>query len=172
MTATWRKKFVKLLVGFAALYFCGCGEQQCQPPTTQPFTSFVGQMWRLISTTDPSASFQGLNNFNTLLFEWNSDFSGDVFRLQYNTELTTPVLTFVYQPNPQATTMEVQYSVPGTTDANGDTTPSSPGATVNYNYQLNTGFVLTDSQKGYTYTFVPFDGDVQPDQICTFSAGH
>jgi hypothetical protein len=162
----------QLLVG-TVLVAVGClvsCQQLCQSPGG-PYTTFTGQQWRLVSTTNPSIT--GLSNTNFEMMQFAVDFTGSINRVQDNQEITTPLYTFQYNVDPTSNTLKVQYTIPtgggdgGLGNSAGDVGNSS-GGIVTYTYQLGTDFVLTEQTTGYSYTFVPFQGVVLPDESCTF----
>jgi hypothetical protein len=171
MNTSRLRKNAQLLIGTLGIGL-GCViscQQLCQPPGG-PFTTFTGQQWRLVSTTNPSIT--NLSNTDFEMIQFNVDFTGQINRVQDNQEITTPLYTFQYNVDPTSNTLKVQYTIPSGGGDGGTGSSSnlgnSSGGIVTYTYQLGTNFVLTEQTTGFTYTFVPFQGVVLPDESCSF----
>jgi hypothetical protein len=155
-------------------------QKKCQPPETEAFKTFTATKWRLVETTDPE--FKKLNNTTFLVFEFKTDYTGQVNKVANNVQYETPVRTFIYNVELRAArggTLRVKYQDPADlASEDGEEAPApgdvpslqgkAGGDVVDYEYELGRQFELTDSQRGYYYRMVPMKGIVEPDNECTF----
>lgn len=168
------QRLIKLIV--LSLLLAGCQQKRCQAPPEQPFQTFVGTQWRLVSTTDPGPNFKTLTQTNFLIFTFNRDFTGDIKSVGNNAQSNVPIATLIYRVDSESRLIQAQITqntvtVPPADGSTPNETPQSvapKSSTVNFNYTLSREFGLTDSRSGFYYRFVPFLGVINPDQQCTF----
>lgn len=159
-----------LLLVFGIVLFLGACQKKCQQPASEKFNTISATEWRLVETTDPD--FKGLNNTTFLIFSFGKNYTGAVNKVLNNDKYDTPVFTFLYQVDPDQNLLRIQYQevVPEPDPATGSTTPpQQPPALdpVDYTYELGRELEMTNSNGRY-YRFVPFQGIVDPDNLCSF----
>lgn len=163
-------KILRLL--FIIFILNACNKPQCEPLPSTNFSSITDTKWRLIKTTDPNLS-SSIDNFNFYIFQFNDNFTGSVFQVENNQEITNPVETFNYVINPQSKIIEIEYTTPS---SQGSSTQNQT-STIDYSYVLTNQLSLQTttlnggggSGSGISYNFVPFTGVVAPDSSCVFN---
>ena len=153
-----------LLVGTVAC------QKKCQP-TGQPLTGLTGTDFRLIDTNDPQ--FKTLTQTNFIIMNFDDRYKGNVYRVENNEKYDNPALTFEYNVDPTRKEIRLQYYKPAQAAASGGgqaaaTPGDAVGGVKSYTYHLGTGFEMHDENSTNYYRFVPFQGIVKPDDICTF----
>lgn len=134
-------------------------QRRCQPAAQQSFQSLVDTAWRLVQTTDPLVA-PSLNNYNFLVVTFARNNTGDVKRVVDNDQYDNPVQTLVWVPSVATKTLRIQYtSAAGTTGDDG---------TFDYQYSLGRQLEMRLQSTGYYYRYVPFQGVVDPDVLCSF----
>ena len=161
-TYSWLLALVLLFGGVAC-------QKRCQPPSETRVESLVDAEWRLVETTDPEV-FATLDNFNFLLLRFNQNNTGQVNQVVNNDLFDNPIAQILWVADPQVELLRVRYeSVPG--EGSFDD-PDNPGVqdlgTFDYTYSLGRQLEMRELRRGYYYRYVPFQGVVAPDIICTF----
>ncbi|MBI1860862.1 MAG: hypothetical protein HYR96_08090 [Deltaproteobacteria bacterium] len=166
-------RLIQLILAVALL--AACQGRRCQAPPEQPFQTFVGTQWRLVSTTDPGPNFSNLSSTNFMIFTFNRDFTGDIKRVENNALSNVPVANILYNVDPsdqrirmQITQNTAQVPADGSSTPPQTTSSTAAAKTLDFRYSLNNEFELTATNSGFQYRFVPFTGVINPDQQCTF----
>jgi hypothetical protein len=152
-----------------AIALVGCNKK-CQVPPSQPFTTLTATDWRLIETNAPKLTNK-VDNFNTEILSFKTNFEGDLKSLSTNNE-SAPIDVFTYKV-PSSGMLRITFSqAPPTAQqgqgATGTTGTGTSQAPIDYNYELSNSLTMTEVATGYTYHYVPFTGIVNPDDNCTF----
>ena len=151
--------------------------KKCQPPSAEVPKSITANVWRLISSTSPQTS-KNLSKYTFPIMTFKTDFSGDLLRVEKNTQFEKPFSLFTYSlktDSGREGSMTVVYFDPppdsdkteGTKKASDAPDPSNLKG-IDYDYRLSKQLTLIERQTGYTYEFVPFVGVVDPDSTCSF----
>ena len=138
----------------------GCNKK-CQQPAEAIPTSFTAtdggvDQWRVA----PGSQIGTLevDNYNFLIFQFSTDFTGAVYEVNNNSQNETPSLTFVYDVDPDFNELLIEFQ-----PVNGEPVAST------YKYDLGREFELVEQGGSGTYLrMIPFQGIVDPDKSCTF----
>lgn len=149
-----------LALGWFLTQSLGCGAK-CQQPPSQPYTTITATDWRLVTTNNPQPQYKNISNTSTIILTFRANFQGEVDSLQDNNRQPALGLTYSVQ-NSNSSSGQVKVSYFPLSD------PSQGNGSTTYNYTLNTELDLVETGTGYTYRFVPFQGIVLPDQVCSF----
>ena len=159
-----KKLYFIFILFFPILTNC---QGPCQPPPSQPFTSFVGTPWRLIATTDPQISPQP-SNYTFLIVQFNMNFTGEIYWVKNNNKFNNPVETFQYSVSSSNNQLTIQFNPQGQGASSTGPLPF-PSGNDTYSYTLSNQFQLANTATGASYTFVQFTGGVTPGSSCTFN---
>ena len=159
------------LVALALLCLTTGCQKKCQQPATQRFKSLRETPWRLVDTNNPAQEYRNLSRFTFLITEFSVNFKGDVKKVVNNDQFDTPILTFLYNVDPDGKFLVLKYS---SLDAGSDGTGTDGGGTttdvgtVKYTYELSNELNLYEVNRPYHYRYIPFQGVVDPDSTCVF----
>src|SRR5688572_26920027 len=162
---TFGRTFLILFLSTLAWVTLPACQKKCQQ-AGEIVESITATPWRLVESNNPE--MKNNNKYSFIVMSFTQDFGGDIKKVVNNREFQDPVRVFRYniESDGRSGFLRIAYSevIQGENGAE----PGEVTETTDYDYKLGRDFTMTETQTGFFYRFVPYEGIVGPDNACTF----